>query len=316
MKKAAIFFLCICMAFALFCSCANQEQGDDGKLNIVATVFPPYDFARQIVGDLADVTMLLDPGTEVHAYDPSPRDIVTIESCDIFIYIGGESETWAEELLDDLENENIIVVRFMDCVELYKEETVEGMDSGRTGHTEEDEETEYDEHIWTSPKNAVKMAEKITEVLCQADPDNSEKYRKSSEDYISQLELLDDEYEEVCKNAKRNTVIFADRFPFRYLVEAYGINYYGAFPGCASETEPSAATVAFLIRKVQEEKIPAVFYTEFSNQKLADIICEATGAEKLMMHSCHNVSKDDFDGGVTYISLMSANLNNLKEALD
>jgi len=202
-------------------------------------------------------------------------------------------------------------------VEPLREETKEGM---AHGHDEEHDaahpsDAAYDEHVWTSPENAVQIAEAICRAVCEADPENAGIYRANADSYLAQIRALHEEFAALTKNASRKTVIFADRFPFLYLTQAYGLEYFAAFPGCAEKTEPGPQTIAFLTEKVKSENIPAVFYTEFSNQELADAICEATGAKKLLLHSCHNVSKTDFEAGVTYVSLMRKNLENLRRAL-
>ncbi len=296
----------------------NADAGKDGRVSIVATLFPPYDFARQIAGDYADTTLLLPAGSESHTYEPTPQDILRIQNCDVFLYIGGESETWVKEVLDSMDTSHMQVVRLMDCVEALPEELVEGMEaheeeqSGVPGDTDE---PAYDEHIWTSPRNAILMSDSIAKALEAADPAHADAYRSNAEAYIQQLNDLNAAFREIAASAQRHTLVFGDRFPFRYFVEAYGFTYYAAFPGCAEESEPSAATVAFLIDHVKAERIPVVFYIELSNERMADTICEATGAKKLLFHSCHNVSKSDFEGGATYVSLMRQNIENLKEAV-
>jgi len=287
-------------------------MGDEG-ISIISSIFPSYDFARQITGGDEDVTMLLPPGSESHSYEPTPRDTIKIQDCDVFIYTGGESDSWIDQILDSIDTSNVKIVKMMDCVETVPEELVEGMQAA--GDDEESEEPEYDEHVWTSPKNAKVIVEKISEAICRADPGNSQKYQQNTEEYLKQLDALDQKFQTVVDQGVRKTLIFGDRFPFRYLADEYRLDYYAAFPGCASETEPSAQTVSFLIDKVKEEKIPVVFYIEMSNEKMADTICEDTGAKKMLFHACHNVSKDDLKNGTTYLELMENNVKALKEAL-
>jgi len=294
----------------------TQGDGDtaasaNGKIRVVATIFPPYDFTREIAGDEIALTMLLKPGSESHSYEPTPQDIITIQNADVFIYVGGESDVWVDEILDSMDTEQMEIISLMDVVELYIEETVEGMDVGH----EDEEEAEYDEHVWTSPQNARVIVQAISEVLCRADPEHAAAFQENTDAYIEALVQLDEAFRDVAANGVRTELIFADRYPFRYFSEEYGLTYYAAFPGCSTETEASAATVAFLIDKVREDNIPVVFYIEFSNEKMADTICESTGAEKLLLHSCHNVTKDDFEAGATYLSLMTQNIENLREAL-
>ncbi|MBQ1659669.1 MAG: zinc ABC transporter substrate-binding protein [Clostridia bacterium] len=310
--------LCVMMAVMLitvcFCSCSSTENTDkkSGKLSIVTTIFPPYDFARQVAGDKAELTMLLKPGTESHNYDPTPQDIIKIQNADMFIYVGGESDKWVEDMLASASKKPKKIIVMMDCVDKLEEEIVEGMQAEEEEHGDE---VEYDEHVWTSPKNAIKISKKICEELKVLDKDNEEFYEKNTNEYSKQLSSLSNDFDNITKNGKRNTMIFGDRFPFKYFADEYHLKYYAAFPGCSSETEPSAATVAFLIDKVKEEKIPVVFTIEFSSGKIADTICESTGAKKLMMHSCHNITQEQFESGITYIELMRNNETVLKEAL-
>ena len=293
-----------------------------GEISIVTTIFPPYDFAKQIAGDRAEVVQLLPAGAESHTFEPTPQDIIKIQNCDVFIYAGGESDTWIEEILSSINTDEIQLISMMDCVEAVEEETVEGMqeeheneEASASEEPDVHEETEYDEHVWTSPKNAVLITEKIAEVLQTIDAANAEEYQSNAEAFVKELETLDAEFAQVVAEGSRNTIVVGDRFPFRYLADAYGLEYFAAFPGCSEDAEPSAATLAFLIHKVEDEKIPVVFHIEFSNEKIADSICETTGAETLLLHSCHNISKDEMEAGVTYLELMEQNLSNLKEAL-
>lgn len=310
MKKFAALIIALSL---LLCGCGTAQPEpvtDDTKLQIVCSCFPAYDFAREIAGDRAQITLLLKPGAEVHSYEPSPKDIIRIQESDLFICNGGESEEWVESLIDDDAN----VIYMMDCVDTV-EESDEGIYSAEhDGH--EHEETELDEHVWTSPLNAVKIARRICDELCEADKDGSREYIVNFEMYKTKLLDLDIRFRTTVLQAERNTLVFADRFPMRYFTLEYGLNYYAAFPGCASETEPSAKTVAFLIDHVREENIPAVLYMEFSNEKMADVICEDTGCKKLPFYSAHSVTAEQFEAGVTYLDLMEMNLDSLKEALN
>jgi len=287
----------------------NAERGADGKINVTVTVFPPYDFVRQIAGDKVNLNLLLPIGAESHSFEPSPKNIITVQNSDIFIYVGGESDAWVDRILESINTDNIKILAMLETVEAVEEEIVEGMEE------DDGEEAAYDEHVWTYPGNAMLIVNAITELLCEADPANADFYRENSLDYITKLAELDIAFREVITGAKRNTVIFADRFPFRYFADAYGLKYYAAFPGCSTETEPSAATVAFLINKIKAEKIPVVFHIELSNERMADAICGETGAKKLLLHACHNVSKRDFDAGLGYLDFMRKNVDNLREAL-
>ncbi len=311
MKKFVSVLLCLVCALSL-CACGNEEaeNADSGKVQIVCTSFPAYDFAREIAGDRAELTLLIKPGSEVHSYEPTPKDVIRIQNADLFICNGGESEEWVEELASGCEN----ILYMMDCVEAVAEQVQEGM-YVRGEEEEEGEEEELDEHVWTSPVNAKLISEAICRELCNIDPNNAELYSAKLEGYSAQLMELDAEFCQVVNGARTKTLVFADRFPMRYFTKEYGLEYYAAFPGCASETEPSAKTVAFLIDKVREEKLSAVLYMEFSNQKMADVICEDTGCEKLPFYSVHNLTAEQFEAGESYLSLMRQNLISLKEAL-
>ena len=253
----------------------------------------------------------------MHAYEPTPKDIIAIRNADVFIYVGGESDAWVQTVLEGVDNPDLRVVTLMDCVELLHEETVEGMQAERHGHDhDDDEDEELDEHVWTSPRNAARICRKLCDTFSAADSAHAAQYAQRCGDYVEQLDRLDAEFQDVVENAARKTVVFADRFPLRYFADAYGLDYYAAYPGCADAAEPSAATVAFLIDKVRAEGIPVVFTIELSNGKLADTICEATGAKKLEFATCHNVTAQAFANGATYLQLMERNVQALREALN
>lgn len=303
MKRLIAILLCLCL---MLCGCTAEPEKphDETKLQIVCTSFPAYDFAREIAGDRAELTLLIKPGSEVHSYEPTPKDMISIQESDLFICNGGESEQWAETLITPKLN----TIYMMDCVDTV-EESADGI------YNAEDGEPELDEHVWTSPLNAIKISEEICNALCKLDTDNAEAYKTNFTAYKAQLMALDREFRQVIKNSGKHTLVFADRFPMRYFALEYGLDCYAAFPGCSSETEPSAKTVAYLIDRVREDKIPAVLYMEFSNQKMADVICEDTGCRKLPFYSAHSVSAEQFEQGVSYLDLMRINLNSLKEAL-
>lgn len=318
MRKLLCVLLAMVLAVSAFSGCTVQRNpaSDDGKLHVVTTIFAPYDFARQVGGDDVSVTMLLRPGCEVHAYEPTPKDIIAIRNADVFIYVGGESDAWVRTVLDGVDNPNLRVVTLMDCVELLDEETVEGMQTEKHDHDHAADDAEPDEHVWTSPRNAARICQKLTDTFAAADSAHAAAYAQRYGDYVEKLNQLDAEFRDVVEHAARKTVVFADRFPLRYFVDAYGLDYYAAYPGCADAAEPSAATVAFLIDKVRAEGIPVVFTIELSNGKLADTICEATGAKKLEFATCHNVTAQAFADGATYLQLMERNVQALREALN
>lgn len=336
MKRSITFLMILMLMTGMVMTGCGKEmpKKDPNQLQIVATDFAPYDFAKRVAGDAAQVTMLLSPGEEAHSFEPTPREIIQIQECDVFVYTGGESEEWVTDILEDL-GSDITAVKLMDCVELFEEETVEGMESDGHGHSHDEEEceeeghdhehedehdhgegAEYDEHVWTAPANAILITEYLSDVFAQADPEQKEAYEANEASYVKELEKLDQAFWKVVKEGKRKTLIFGDRFPMRYFVEEYGLAYYAAFPGCASDTEPSAKTVAFLIDKVRDEHIPVVFHVELSNQSMVNTICEDTGAKKCQINACHNISKEQFEAGVGYLELMWHNVEVLKEALN
>lgn len=492
MKKQILMACSLSLAAILLSSCSTKEQAkNDDKLSIVTTIFPQYDFTKQIVQDNAEVTMLLKPGAESHSYEPTPQDIKKIQNADLFIYTGSENDVWVDDILDSMKDKKPQTLKLLDCVPTVTEEVVEGMeheheheheeihedditerplsdfegdfqsvlpyfedgsldsyideqakenektfdetkqefiqkrqtdyknisihentvtfqtdsdkivatysplsykvvkdDDGditsvwyaytldaksenapknlifndhhindeheeevphfhiRYGNdsvdelvenndwtptyyaasasaddilhalTEHEHEEEIDEHVWTSPINAMKIVEKITELVSEKDSENADTYKKNCDSYIEQLKELDASFRDVVNHAKRKTIVFGDRFPFRYFADEYGLKYYAAFTGCSTETEASAATIAFLTDKVKEEQIPVVFHIELSNEKIADTICEATGAKKMVMYACHNVSKEQMENGATYLSMMQDNVKALQEALN
>lgn len=327
MKKLVSIFLStviICSLFSISgCGKTEKVQKSDGKISIVTTIFPYYDFVRQLAGDKADVRLLLSPGSDPHSYEPTPSDIVAIENCDLFIYNGGESDEWVDGVLSSIENKNVKVMKMMEYVTLRHEQSMdhdhehaehEDMDDNDEGHDHEEGE-EYDEHIWTSIRNAERMSASIADELISLDSKNSDYYNEKKADYISSLDSLDKKFTEVANNKKRDTLVFGDRFPFLYFVSDYNLGYECAFPGCSHETEPSTAVVSHLIDFTRENNIPVVFYLELSSGKIAQIISEDSSAKTMQFSSCHNVTKEDFENGATYISVMEQNLEALKEAL-
>jgi zinc transport system substrate-binding protein len=341
-----LLFVTACAAPAAPAGAATPTPLPDGAepLSIVTTIFAPYDFARVITGGQAELTLLLPPGAESHSFEPTPQDILKIENCDLFVYVGGESEMWVERILESTGLPPSKTLSLLDCVSVVEEEIVEGMqddeehDHGGEEHTEEEhgeehageedhaeeeheeeghaeEEVVYDEHVWTSPKNAKLIAQRLSELLSAADGGNAAQYAANTASYLAELDDLDAKFRAVVDSAARNTVVFGDRFPFRYFADEYGLTYFAAFPGCSTESEPAPQTVTFLIDKIKEESIPVVYYIEMSNQRMADTIQEATGAEKRLLHACHNVSRDDMLAGRTYIELMTANVDALRAGL-
>lgn len=290
----------------------------DDKLHVVATIFPQYDFVREIGKDDVSVQMLLKPGEETHSYEPTPQDILAIQKADLFIYVGGENDAWVEDILESPEMKQIRTLRLVDCVDMLEEEHVEGMKEDRHLGHETEEESEEDEHVWTSPQNVIHITKKIAEELIALDSSHQKDYEANQNAYAEQLLQLDRAFRDVAEKAARqghNILLFGDRFPFRYFAEEYGLEYYAAFPGCASDTEPSAATMAFLIRKVKEEQLPVVLKMELSSDQIANAVAEATGARVRVFYSCHNLTAEQFENGSGYLSMMQENVETLKDAL-
>lgn len=310
MKKFLSIFISVLLIFASLIGCTHTAQNSSkDKFKIVCTIFPQYDFCKEIGGDLIDVSMLISPGADVHGYEPSIADIQKINNSDLFIYCSGESESWATDIVKTM-SDKTKALDIAQYVKLLNEETVEGMEED-----EHDDEQGFDEHVWTSPVYAKSIVSKISETICKLDNKNKDKYINNTNLYLSKLDELDLRFKDAVENGKKDTLIFADRFPFRYLTEQYNLNYYAAFKGCSSESEPSLSTVSFLISKASELNIKTVLYTETSDQKTADLICDATNAKKALLHSCHNLTKAEVESGKTYLSLMNENVKTIKEAL-
>lgn len=362
LRKSVVFIVTISMILGMAGCGKTTEKEDNYRLKIVTSLFPYYDMARAVIGDVKgiDLKMIVTPGQDSHSFEPTPSDVIQMENADVLIYNGGSLETWIDTLLDSLNNKNQIQMKMMDYVDVLNEEIVEGMDTrfeehdheehshkednhNKENHKEdshseenhkednhsedssndsefhnedsEEEHEETDEHIWTSPVNEIIMTEKICETLSKALPEEKENFQKNAENYISQLKELDNEFRTIVENAKTNEIIFADKFPLQYFVKEYGLKYYAAFPGCGSDMEPSAKTIAFLVDKIKEDNIKAVFYLELSSHIVADAIETDTRAKPLQFNSCHNITQKQFDSGVTYVDLMKENVNNLKIAL-
>ncbi len=307
MKRFFTLALCTLLLLAAL-ACGGTPKEKD-KPTVVCTIFPQYDFVRQIAGDRVDLVMLVKPGSEVHGFDPSLAEMSEILDADLFVYVGGETDRWVDDMLRK-NGKDLNAIALMDLVKTLDEELAPGMQG------EAEDEPEADEHVWTSPKNAILIVDGLTEALCELLPDEADAMRENAEAYKKELSALDDDLHSVMQNAKRTTVVFAERFPFRYLCDELGLTYYAALPGCSSNEEVSLSTVSFLIDRVREEQIPGVFYIEFSDERIANTIAEATGVKTWLLHSCHNVSREDFENGVTYLDLMRQNLENLKKAVE
>lgn len=302
---------------ASLCGCSVGETAYSAdKPLIITTIFPAYDFARQVFGDTAEVRMLLKPGQESHSYDPSAKDIVEINGCDLFVYNGGESDQWVESVLQAAPD--VETFRMTDAVSLLDEEHSEGMQEDDHDHDHDHadgDEEEYDEHVWTSPDNAAAIVRALGSRAKALFPDSAAELDSNTESYAAQIEEIDGRLKALLDGEQRY-FIFGDRFPLLYFFKHYGLNYYAAFPGCGSETEPSAQTVTFLLDKLgQPDAVKAVFCIELSGRKLADVLAEDSGLDVVEFHSCHNITADDFAAGETYVSLMERNLQTLEKVL-
>lgn len=331
MKKIITLMLVAALAVCALSGCGTSKSGEDTKdkkIKVVTTIFPEYDWVMQILGDKADkadVTMLLDKGVDLHSYQPSTADIAKISEADVFIYVGGESDEWVEDVLKQAKNKNLKVINLMDVMgdKAKEEEVKEGMQPEEE-HAEEAkdgkeaEEVEYDEHVWLSLKNAKIFTKKIADVLSEVDKDNAKTYQANYESYAKKLDNLDKKYAEAVASAKNKTLVFGDRFPFRYLVNDYGLDYYAAFVGCSAESEASFETVTFLAKKIDELGLGNVLTIEGKNHKIAKTVVDNTknkDQKVLTMDSMQSTTAKDVKDGATYLGIMEKNLEVLKEAL-
>lgn len=296
-RKIAAYALCVCLCLSL-CCCGKSSSKNVGKIKVVTTIFPLYDFVRAVGGDRVDIKLLIAPGTEVHSFDPKPSDIRAVCDADLFCFIGGESDRWVDTLLKD---KSVNTLKMSESVDLI---------SGHDHHHHE-----YDEHIWTSPQNAVLMVGKIRSALSKADPKNKELYKQNGDSYIEKIEAMDKEIKLVVENAEKPFVLVADRFPFLYFAEYYGIEHEAAFGGCAVSTDISIKTMSRLVKICEEKNLKYAYFTELSNKNIAKALSEQTGVKLLELHSAHNVTLDDFKGGVTYVDIMRRNKEALKEGM-
>lgn len=356
MKKILAIILTVALTVCCFTACSGEKK-DDGKLHIVTTIFPEYDWVLNVLGENpagADVVMLLDNGVDLHSYQPTVDDIMKVASCDLFIYVGGESDGWVRDALAQATNKNMIVINLLEVLgdKVKEEEIVEGMehehdhdhedgdhdddhdheDGDREehdhedgdheehdhDHEHEDGEVEYDEHVWLSLRNAETLVKAISQAVEKLDSANAEAYRKNTEAYVGKLRALDERYKTAVAGATNRTLLFGDRFPFRYLTDDYGLKYYAAFVGCSAETEASFETIKFLTGKVDELGLPAVMTIEGANHKIAETIVANTQAKNqkiLQLNSLQSTTSEDVKKGATYLSVMEANLAVLTDAL-
>ena len=316
MKKLIPGVIALVMLFAMN-SIAVAET------SVVATIFPVYDWVREVAGDDVDLTLLLDNGVDLHSYQPTAQDIMKVATCDMFVYVGGESDDWVEDALSEAVNPDMVVVNLVEAMgeDIKMEEIVEGMEREEDEHeadAHEDHEDEADEHVWLSLRNAQKLVKVLASALGEADPANVERYAANADAYAEKLAALDAEYAAVCEGADYDTLLFGDRFPFRYLTDDYGLKYYAAFSGCSAESEASFETVVFLAGKLEELQLPAVMTIEGSDGRLAETVVQATNtrdAKILALDSMQSTTGEDLKNGATYLSIMEENLEVLRQAL-
>lgn len=334
-----IVLICLLLPFGILMSgCDTTSTGNDGRVIVIASMFPQYDFIRQIAGDRVNLSMLISPGAESHSFNPSPQDIIALSRADLFIYNGGHVEDWVGRVLYIARDENpdINTASMLQIVRNARRNYYEGnvciCDECSAGFCEdcgehhactnhdcscaEHPESILDEHVWTSPRNAVHVVRAIADTLSELDPNNADYFQENALSYIAELEELGQAFMEVANSGERNTVIFGDRFPVGNLMRDLGLTHFAAFPGCSAETGADPATIAALITRINNENIPVVFHIELSNRTIAHTIAEETGTRMLEFHSLHNVSPADFSARVTYVEVMMRNLENLREALN
>ncbi len=330
-KLWAIFGLVLVVGLLAFLV-LNREKFEQKKYSVVSTSFPGYDFARAVTKNTNISTkMLVKPGAETHTYEPTPQDIIDIKNADMFVYVGGDSDTWVKKILKDVDTKKTHVVKLVDLVSTVEEEIVEGMEDEdehdhehdhdhshshehdheshehKHDHDEEEEGPEIDEHVWTSPKKAMEIVKKIAKVASEIDAAEETKINDNAEKYVAEIAQVDKDLHQAI-DGKISEIVVADRFPFRYFADEFGLKYAAAFSGCSEQTEASAKTISFLINKVKQDKIKKIYKIELSNGKIAETVSKDTGAEVLELHSAHNVTADDFSKGVTYVDLMKRNL--------
>ncbi len=293
----------------------TSNNNNTEKIKVTASNFASYDFLRAIIGDNDNIelTFLLGPGKDAHSYDPTAQDLITIQNSDLFIYIGGEMEKWADRVLPTLDTSNTKIICVADDIKTIDEQEIDGAES----EEEDEEEGAFDEHIWTSPDNAITMVNTLEKLMEEIDSSNSSKYKQNAENYIAKIKNVDKQIQEIVDNKKRDRLVFGDKMPMQYFINYYKLQVSAAFSGCSTETEPSSKTIAYLVNKAKEEETPVILYIELNNGKVANTIANevGNGCKAMQIQTLHNVSKTDFDNGETWVSLMKRNLDVLKAAL-
>ena len=323
MKKNILKYVAFAISSLLAPLCISCNGNNSGKMKIIATIFPEYDWVMNVLGDKKDnfdVSMLLDSGVDLHSYEPTIKDTVAIGNCDLFVYVGGESDGWVDDVLKQATNKNMSVINLMDILgdKAKEEELIEGMEGEEEEEEGEEEGPEYDEHVWLSLSNAQLFIQNISDSLSNLDKDNASYYKSNANTYINNLKALDAEYKDAVSKANKDTLLFADRFPFRYLVDDYSLKYYAAFIGCSAETEASFETIAFLANKVDELGLNYILKIESSDGAIANTVKNATKKKDqtiLTMDSIQSATTKEYANGRNYLSMMQSNLGVLKQAL-
>lgn len=324
-KMMWIFLLVIIITGSLFIiiNVDIEDNKDDDKINIVVSNYASYDFFRAIIGEVDDINLqlLIAPGKDFHSYDPTSKDMIKIQNSDLFIYVGGDIELWSDKVLETVNSENTKVICISEDIDVKKSEIEVLIEHNHEEGHEHNENGAFDEHIWTSPENAIIMINTFAKAMEEIDPKNKEMYLLNAQDYIDKIEKLDEEFQLIVDNRVRDKLVFGDKMPMQYFIEYYGLEVNAAFNGCSTETEPSSKVIADLVDIIIEDEIPVVLYIELSTGKVANTIADEVKAETgsvckvLQIQTLHNVSKDDFENGETWISLMEKNLDVLKKAL-
>lgn len=321
MKKTVAIILSLCLLAGLLAGCgAGSAEPKTKKISVVTTIFPMYDWLREIAGDKVELTMLLDNGVDLHSYQPNAQDLIKVSACDLFVYVGGASDKWVDDALASVQNPDRICVNLLESLgdAVKEEELVEGMEAEEEEAEEGEEETEYDEHVWLSLKNAAALCRLLAEKLGEVDPQNADLYAKNMESYTAKLLALDAQYKAAVDGAQVKTLLFADRFPFRYMADDYGLRYYAAFVGCSAETEASFKTILFLAGKVDELGLHSILQIESADGSIARTVLENTKTKDqqiLTMNSLQSVTAQDVEAGASYLAIMTENLETLKAAL-
>lgn len=310
------------LCIASLCACTKgRESAISSAPKIVATGFPQYDFARSVCGSGANIKMLIRPGSDTHSFEPSLSDIVAIEEADVFIYNGGESDVWVDKILSGLKNKDLKIISFMEAegINLYEEaphfHSHNCEEKEHAHHHKDGLPQRYDEHLWMSPQNSIVLIKEISKLLSDVNPSMASDYEKNTRSYIQRLEAIHSELCDISKKSSHKLIAVADRFPFLYLTKDYGFDYMALFSACSSEGDAGPRHIAEMVREINEHAVSSVFHIELSNKKMAQVISEKTGAKILMLHSCQNVSKAEFESDISYADLMEQNIKNLKEAL-